>query len=228
MRIAILSLLISAAAVSVSAQTPAPDAKPKKPRDAIAALLNPNGPDARDEDEPDTAGQKGAQTDVEGTPGPVGVPSGPPIPFATTPRSQREVPVNIDQTALTPDGPPDNRAQAYDARIRASFAAAQGFLGPLDGGWTLSGPNWKYSLQIVDRRDRLEAVWRNLNRPGALEASGVVDNIARNGATLTLSIEEKPAVALKVTLHNTAEGRWSGEVLRGAERLVVTMERTSP
>lgn len=234
MRIAVLSLLICAAATSAGAQPPlsSPPAPKPRPRDPIAVLLNPNGPGARDEDEPDTAGQTGAQSDVqtevEGAPGREGVSPGPPIPFAMSPRSQREVPVNIDQTALTPDGPPDIRAQAYDARIRASFAAAQGFLGPLDGGWTLSGNGWKYSLQIVDRRDRLEAVWRNPDRVGALDASGMVDSIVRSGSTLNLSFEERPARPVKITLHNLADGRWRGEASLGEERFAVTMERTSP
>jgi len=55
-----------------------------------------------------------------------------------------------------------------------------------------------------------------------------VDNIVRSGSTLNLSFEERPAGAAKITLHNLADGRWSGEVSRGDERFAVTMERTSP
>lgn len=238
MRIAVLSLVILAAgACAAAAQTDAPrtdatqaDApKPDspgaaaKPRDPIAALLS------RDEDEPDFAGQRrgAAGPDFDLT-APIPAPSGPPIPFAAAPRSQREIPVNVDQPGQTPDGPPDNRAQAYDARIRGSFAAAQSFQGPLDGGWTLTGRGWRYNFQIVDRRDRLEAVWRNPERAGALDASGVVDAIERNGSTLTLSFDEKPYVVARVTLHSGPDGRWSGEMWRGDERFAVTLERTSP
>ncbi|MBS0360233.1 MAG: hypothetical protein JSR98_02535, partial [Proteobacteria bacterium] len=65
MRIAVLPMLILAAAASGAAAQPASapaDPAPAsphvaRPRDPIASLLNPNAPESRDEDEPDTAGQ---------------------------------------------------------------------------------------------------------------------------------------------------------------------------
>ena len=230
MRIAVLSLLISAVAVSAVAQSPTPgSAAPRRPRDPIAALLNPSGPQAGDEEEPDTAGQPRAvgESDFDLN-GPIPVPNGPPIPFAPPPRTKRDLPVSVEQTGLTPDLPPDLRAQTYDARVRASFAAAQGFLGPLDGGWTLSIRGRDYGLQIVDRRDRLEAVWRDLGRPGALDASGLVETIERAGGVLTLRFTEPQEPTALVTLSATPDGRWTGEMKRGDARFAVTMRHTSP
>lgn len=232
MRIAVLSLLIAFAAASdAAAQAPAPEpqAAPKiRARDPIAGLLNPNAPESRDEDEPDTAGKPrgAAEPDLDLSPPPAR--SGPAIPFAPAPRSQRELPVNIDQTAQTPDAPPDSRALAYDARIRGSFAAAQGFLGRLDGGWTLSSPGCEIVLQIVERRDRLEAVWRDVRRTGALDASGLVDDIQHSGGQLTLRFNEPPFQTALVTLREGPDGRWSGRMVRGAESFEVTLRRTSP
>ncbi|MBS0361631.1 MAG: hypothetical protein JSR98_09640, partial [Proteobacteria bacterium] len=120
------------------------------------------------------------------------------------------------------------RALTYDDRIRGSFAAAQGFQGPLDGGWTLSSPGCEIALQIVERRDRLEAVWRDLRRPGSLEASGLVDDIRHNGATLTLRFDEAPFKTATVTLHEMADGRWAGRMTRGADVFDVSLRRTSP
>ncbi|MBS0331764.1 MAG: hypothetical protein JSS35_03275 [Proteobacteria bacterium] len=237
MRIAVLSLLMFAGAAAAARATPPagppaatpPAAPTTRPRDPIAGLLNPNAPESRDEDEPDTVGKaKGASDDdLDIGPARAGRP-GPTIPFTAVPRSQRDLPVTLDQTGQTPDSPPDQRAQTYDARIRSSFASAQGFQGPLDGGWTLSSPGCEIAFQIVDRRDRLEAVWRDVRRAGSLDASGLVDDIQRRGGTLTLRFSEAPFQTALVTLREGADGDWSGRMVRGAQAFDVTLRRTSP
>jgi hypothetical protein len=230
-------LLLSAALLALPARAE-PVSSPKSPpapHDVIGRLLE--GRPARDEDEPDTAGKARTAQDVETSvlPAPSGQPGPPttyaPIPYAPGPRPQRDAPVFIEQTGKTPDAAPALRDMAYDSRIRASFAAAEGFQGPLDGGWTLAADDGQglYALQLVDRRDRLEGVWRDLRRKGAIDASGLVDDIQRQGADLTLKFAvgagDVPRVA---TLHGAADGGWRGELSEGGKSRKVTLRRTAP
>jgi hypothetical protein len=197
--------------------------------DIIGSLLDPrHKPTAAEEEEPDTAGQTRAAPDAELTlPAP-----GPPLarlPYAAPPpKSQRDRPVHVEETAKTPDGPPGERDLAYESRIRASFAAAEGFQGPLDGGWTLAvGKDDVYVLQLVDKPDRLEGVWRDLRRKGALNASGLVDDIQRQGGQLTLRFAARPGAAMSVaTLHADPDGRWSGELEEDGHHHAVVLRRS--
>ncbi|HEY8005049.1 MAG TPA: hypothetical protein VIE16_12515, partial [Phenylobacterium sp.] len=102
--------------------------------------------------------------------------------------------------------------------------------GPLEGGWTLSaGGQDLYALQLVDRRDRLEGVWRDVRRKGSLNGSGVVDDLRRQGAELTLRFTPSPGAAATVaTLHDGGAGLWSGEIAEGGARRAVTLRRTGP
>ena len=138
--------------------------------------------------------------------------------------------MHIEETGKTPDSPPSLGAMAYDSRIRSSFASAESFQGPLDGGWTLSEKPGgdHYALQIVDRRDRLEAVWRNVRRTGSLNASGLVDDIQRTGGEVTLRFTEAPAPVAIVTLREAAGGLWAGQLVRGDAVVSVTLRRTGP
>jgi hypothetical protein len=223
-----LSLLIAAPlaigpAPAAFAQTPTTSA----PRDEIGELIRKHLAAPGDEDEPDTVGVKRtapeADTDV--------LPNGPaPKVYTPAPRSEPAAPVNINELGKTPDRPPTVRDLAYDARIRSSFASAESFQGPLEGGWTLAEQRDgdHYALQIVDRRDRLEAVWRDVRRPGAPGASGLVDDIQRTGGGLTLRFTVPGEVASVVTLHQSGDGRWAGNLVRGDELFTVTLRRTGP
>jgi hypothetical protein len=232
MRSCVLSLLLLASALPAAAQ-PAPQATPTQAtpadpaRDAIADILDRRVPLSKDEDEPDTAGQPRTAQEPE----PV-LPASPVAPRAYTPapRSQLDAPVHIDEVGKTPDAPPTLRDMAYDSRIRASFASAESFQGPLEGGWMLSADGQDlYALQLVDRRDRLEGVWRDIRRKGALNASGLVDDMQRQGAQLTLRFTPAPGAPTTVaTLHDSANGMWTGEMAEGAARRTVTLRRTGP
>ncbi|HEX2814903.1 MAG TPA: hypothetical protein VHN39_00810 [Phenylobacterium sp.] len=226
MRIGVVSLLMMATAMAAGAQ-PAP-APASAPRDAIADLIDRSVPPPKDEDEPDTAGQPRAaqEPEIDSTVAPQ---PGPQVPFAPAPRQQLTAPVRIDETGKTPDAPLTVRDMVYDARIRSSFASAESFQGPLDGGWTLTerGDVDRYALQIVDRRDRLEAVWRDLRRAGSLNASGLVDDIQRTGPDLTLRFASGD-IACLISLHQGADGRWIGDLARGDQHFTVTLRRTSP
>ena len=206
-------------------------ARAQPPADPIGALLDhPDAPLSRDQDEPDVAGQKIAP-DPDPSPVriPPSVPAGP-IPYAPPPGPRLTAPVPLEETGKTPDGPPGVRDLAYDSRLRASFASAEQFQGPLDGGWTLEAGRGGalYALQLVDRRDRLEGVWRDLTRPGALGASGLVDDIQRSGSDLTLRFTVRDTLQSVVTLHDGGDGRWSGRLTRGDEVFDVALRRTGP
>ncbi|HEX2801531.1 MAG TPA: hypothetical protein VHN73_05670 [Phenylobacterium sp.] len=149
-------------------------------------------------------------------------------PSAAPGRPQLTAPVLLEETGKTADGPPSERDIAYENRLRAAFAAAASFQGPLEGGWTLaarSGPDL-YALRIVDRRDRLEGVWRDLRRAGGVDASGLIDDIQRSGGEITLRFTPAegapPAVAV---LHGDPDGRWAGELTQGPDRRAVLLKR---
>lgn len=235
MRIGIVSFLLTLAAAAPAGAQPAPAAAPppasQTSRDPIADILNRNVPPPKDEDEPDTAGQPRSSVDAEpqANPAPQTGPQTGPQPFAPAPRSQRNAPVRIDETGKTPDSAPGVRDLAYDARLRSSFASAESFQGPLEGGWTLSSADQAlYALQLVDRRDRLEGVWRDLRRRGAIDGSGLVEDMQRQGGQLTLRFRPQPGAESSVATLHESGGVWTGELAEGGRRRSVTLRRTSP
>lgn len=131
-------------------------------------------------------------------------------------------PVNVDEVGRTPDGPPTARDLAYESRIRAAAASAQGFQGPLDGSWTLAGEGGDlYAFTLVDRNGAVEGAWRDLARPGALQGSGFIDAVERTGAAMTLRF-----AGVTVALTAGADGRWTGALEQGAQRRTVTLRRS--
>lgn len=133
---------------------------------------------------------------------------------------------HVDPSAAVPlvaPAPPLAGA-AYDSRIRASLVSTQAFQGPLDGAWRLaaaSGP--LYDFQLVDRSNGVvEGAWRDLRRPGALSASGFVDAVERDGASVKLRFGERVAI-----LSPRADGGWTGELNGPEGRKPVTLSRGS-
>lgn len=165
--------------------------------------------------------------------------SPPPTSFnpsgAYTPSYERPVfpqwatPVFIDQPGRTPDAPPSYIDQAYEARLRASFLSAQGLKGPLEGGWTLAdaGGSRLYDLQLVDSTGGMvDGAWRDLRRPGAIDASGLIVGASRIGSQFTLRFYPQGyGVPVTVTLTAAADGRWSGELNEQGERRTVYLQR---
>ena len=143
----------------------------------------------------------------------------------TTPRRPAlTVPVQIEETGRSPDAPPTQADLAYDNRIRASMASAQGFQGPMEGGWSLlAGVRELYVLQLIDRNGALEGAWRDPRRPGAPSASGFVDRAVRAGDDLTLGLGSGVVAVL-----HAAEGTWSGELSEGGVAQKVTLRRRGP
>lgn len=203
-----------AAMVMLAALFAAAPTLAQPPADPINALLQ--RPLARDADpeEPDTAAQ-GRRVE----PDPVA-----PVRETARRRPALTVPVQIGETGKSPDAPPTTADLAYDNRIRASMASAQGFQGPMEGGWSLlAGGRELYVLQLTDRNGALEGAWRDPRRRGVPSASGFIDRAERAGDDLTLSLASG-AVAI---LH-AAQGGWSGELSEGGAAQKVILRRRSP
>jgi len=157
-------------------------------------------------------------------------PSPPPLP-ARTDRDRPTIatqPVFLD--APDPLGAPLNDEERnYEARLRASFESAQGLQGPLDGGWALAAASGGdlYALRFVDRGSGdLEAAWRDLRRPGALDGSGFVDHVERLGGRVTLRFSpRRGAPPTVITLSAGGDGQWSGELVEGGAPRGVVMRR---
>lgn len=132
-------------------------------------------------------------------------------------------PIHVDETGRNPDGPPSPEEEAYDSRIRSSAAAARAFLGPLDGGWTITGGGRElYVLQLADRDGIVEGSWRDPRRPGAPDASGYLDVADRSDGSLVLSFTGAFAVLRLV------DGRWTGQLTEGERTERVTLVRRVP
>ena len=132
-------------------------------------------------------------------------------------------PAPSQERAPPPVASPGLSGEAYDRRIRASIAAAQGYQGPLDGGWTLSAPDGElYALQLVDRGrgQAIEGAWRDLRKPSAPDASGFIDQVERTGGEVTVRFGTRVAV-----LRGGADGRFAGELTEGEAHRPVTMVR---
>jgi hypothetical protein len=180
-------------------------------------------------------GEEMSEEEAEGLPpGPqpyVSPPSSPPAyarPYEPPPRRPTLTePVFVDQLGRTPEAPLSGVELSYEQRLRASFAAAQGLQGGLDGAWTLRSPTGApiYALQIVDQgRGDLGGSWRDLSRQGALDASGFLDDVRQSGGQLVLRFSPRAGVRVHAAL-NAAGAGWSGELEQNGDRIPVTLVR---
>lgn len=205
----LLVIALTVAATAVAHAQPVTD-----PIDALLQARPP--PKDVDPEEPDTAA---AGATVESEPARPASPPHAPPPTLTAP-------VYLDETGRNPDAPPTPADLAYDNRIRASMAAAQGFQGPLDGGWTLSaGGHERYVLQLVDRDGAVEGAWRDLGLKGDIRGSGLIERADRTGAEVTFRFAGGTSVAI---LHPTGEGRWTGQLIEAGHTDAASLRRRNP
>ena len=73
---------------------------------------------------------------------------------------------------------------------------------------------------LVDRGGALEGAWRDPRRPGALSASGFIDQVERTPDGLTLRF-----AAVVASLHANADGRLSGEIAEEGRTTSVSLRR---
>ena len=234
-------------ATAPATETPASNT----PADPIADLLDALPPDqstdsAEAEPEVTQRQEQEALTAAPFTPGaqpaapvllpqtPQAIPPSAPTPAITaTPRRPTPTrpmldrPVMIDEADRSPDGPPTPLDLGYEARIRGSASSAQGLLGPLDGGWTVRGPDGAavYGLQLVDRGTggALEGAWRAMGGSGRV---GLIESLDRQGSILTVRINRgygRPVTVL--VLSASGDGSWVGDLSDEAGTRAVTMRR---
>lgn len=143
-------------------------------------------------------------------------------------RPKLTAPVHIDETGKTPDFPPTAVDRSYEARLRASFASAQGLQGPLDGAWTLRNVTGGelYDLALVDNGSALEGAWSDPRRRGAVDSSGFLADFQRVEGGVRMSFYPSPGAGLSVlTLNPAADGAWRGELEERGSRRTVTLKR---
>ncbi|TAJ69271.1 MAG: hypothetical protein EPO51_23720 [Phenylobacterium sp.] len=208
-----------AAAVMLAALVAAPAQAQPAPADAIDLLLRPPPKDV-DVEEPDTAAT-GSKVDPDPD-----LPGGPQPyrPYVPPPHPTLTAPVFVNETGRNPDPPPTSAEAAYDSRLRSSAASVQGFLGPMDGGWTLAADSQPlYAFQLVDKNGSVEGAWRDLRRPGAVDASGFFEIVERTGGDLTFRFEGGGVAVL-----HPEGGHWSGRLTEGGRSEAVSLTRRAP
>lgn len=141
----------------------------------------------------------------------------PGLPYTRYTSVQRSTQIN--EIGVSADAPLSDRDLAYEARVRGAFATAANTSGPLDGRWTLIGPDGDtFTLQLVDRGG-LEGVWRDMRRPpGSAGSSGILDQVERAAGQLTFSfIPHRRGGPVLVTLQQMPDGSWVGQLSGGAQ-----------
>ena len=209
------------APIMASAPPPAPTPSPYVP---LPPRPQPYAPAAPYASAPQPAQPYGSQSPQAQPPPPTAVAALPP-PRIT--RRQGAAPVHIDELDASPEAPPTPSESNYEQRLRASFASAQGLQGPMDGGWILSAPGDGdlYAFELVERSSGvLEGAWRDLRRPGAIGASGFIDDIQRYGGQVTLRFSVNGEAAL-ANLSAGMDGRWSGAMSAGPKTRQVILRR---
>ncbi|MCC7266651.1 MAG: hypothetical protein IT546_04830, partial [Caulobacteraceae bacterium] len=107
--------------------------------------------------------------------------------------------------------------EGYDDRLRSSFASAQGLLGALDGGWTLTDASGRrlFAFQLVDKGASdglIEGVWRDLRRTPTPASSGLIGTIHRIGGQLTMSFAASRGGFTTLTRARSIDGSWGGRL----------------
>lgn len=180
-----------------------------------------------------------APADPAPAPSPSPTPAAPPVPVAPPPQptpppvayvprpSALSAPMRLEETGKAPDGPPSPSDLYFESRVRASFAAAQGMQGPLDGRWVVRSIGAElFVLQLVDKNQgAVEGAWRDPRRKGAADASGFIESIQRIGSELTVRFRPRPGDdPVQMSLHPAGDG-WTGELVERGERRVVSVKR---
>ena len=132
----------------------------------------------------------------------------------------------VDQPGKLPAPAPSAADVAYDSRLLSSFAAAQSFSGPLQGGWTLSaqGAGDLYELQITETAGELGGAWRDLKRGRDPDGSGLLRLVRRTPTGLSLGFAPPGRAPVAVVL----KADLTGELTQGDQRLAVTLRKIAP
>jgi hypothetical protein len=153
-----------------------------------------------------------------------------PIPYAAA-DADVKAPVKVEQYHRSYEGPKDSVEAYYDAGVQGAFAAEQALHGALDGMWVVSAADGAplLSLVIADPGGpdaRIGGAWRDLSPARGADATGLIDQMAREGEALVVRIrlrEDAPALTLRLT--PSADGRWRGQLMDGGKARPVVMDR---
>jgi hypothetical protein len=121
-------------------------------------------------------------------------------------------------------------SQDFGERIGASAAAAQALQGPLDGAWSLVGPDNRtlFVFEFIDPpggKGPLNGAWRDPNRPSGAEDGGVFTRIARTERTVRLAFPPPGGRGGGVALHRADGGMWAGRLSLGGIDYAVRLRR---
>lgn len=137
-------------------------------------------------------------------------------------------PPSIDDEG--PLGAPSSESdQVYDDHVRAAFAAAQKQNGPLEGAWRVMDAQGQTALRLElhDPRDGdLGGAWFDPNAVDAKAATGLIDDALRQGQGFIAHLLPQGSLDLTtLSVQLSADGAWSGTMLRGARSIPVVMNR---
>lgn len=211
-----------AAAAPAVETAPEPEAPSPAPPDPAAPAAPPAVTDDATLTEPETDPEAVAAATA---PSPVAASPAPPAEPVPVPAAPPPSPAT---TAPNPAPQPYAAEAYYEARLRDSFAAAQGMKGPLEGGWGLAAADGEqlYELQLIDAGDGyVDGAWRDVRRTGALDASGFLTWGQRVGGQFTLRFYPAAGRTAEAVLTSDARGGWSGDLIDGAVRRTVRLTR---
>jgi hypothetical protein len=199
-------------AIPVVAAPPAPDTAVSADQavDPLADLISQSGPQTTDEEE-----------DAPQALAPPHKPTILPIPAP----DPDELPGHaIPQGGYVPV------AEAYDLRVKGSILAAQGLQGPLDGGWSIEGPDGAglYVLQLVDRvggDGPVEGAWRDPRRAGAVGSTGLIDVVDRSDGGFLARFSPRAGQLATLDLTPRGDGSWTGKLNENGTQILVTARR---
>ena len=158
---------------------------------------------------------------------PASVQSMPPQSTPAQADNQTEEP----QTSTVPDnlGQGAMAQQAWDARLRAAYEAAEARQGPLDGSWRLTGADGDVLFEFVlsdPGASNMTGAWRDLRRGGGADGSGFVSAVYRTADGVVVRLTEPgQSSEIVLQLRPTADGRWGGEMTENGAASSVILTR---
>jgi hypothetical protein len=153
-----------------------------------------------------------------------------PVPYAAL-NKEMKAPVKVEDYHRSYEGPQDAVEASYDAGVRGAFAAEQALHGRLDGLWIVTATDGAPLLSLVisdpgGAGSQLGGAWRDLSRGPGPDASGLIEQLFRDGEGVVVRIRLSDAApALTMHLTPSADGRWRGQLIEAGKPRPVVMER---
>ena len=191
----VLPILIGLLAVADPAPAiQAPATPPSAPAASIDSILT----GARGQKQGQGQSQSGEEDDQPGAPA---APVPAPAPTAPTAPGNPAPYTDLD-------------AKAYAEAILAAAKQAQAMQGPLDGGWSLTGPDGRrmYSFRMVDQGQGMgvaQGAWRDMQAGEGPATSGFVASVGYDGDKLMLRFYEAgPDDLIVLTVKPSSAKNW--------------------